>query len=183
MNDKPTEAARPADQVGRALFTLAKALAIVGGILCCIMAVVVTVSVTGRYLFSAPIPGDYDVVGIIAGGAVFCFLPYCQMTRGNVLVDFFTEGLGSRSKAALDAFGALLYLAIAILFTWRLYYGMLELRDSNQVLASFNFFRWWTVPFNLACMGVLIAVIAYTLIQNIDTIRTGEQAGTQPTGD
>lgn len=166
--------ARPTDPVGRVLFKVSKALAVFGGMLCCVIAAMVTVSVTGRYLFSAPIPGDYDIVGIISGCAVFCFLPYCQMIRGNVVVDFFTNNLGLRAKAVLEAFGSLLYLAIAMMFTWRLYYGALELRDAHQVLAAFNFFRWWTVPLNILCMFVLLATIAYSLIQDIVAAKTGQ---------
>ena len=98
---------RPTDPVGRVLFDVSRALAIFGGFLCCGMAVMVTVSVTGRYLFSAPVPGDYDLVGIIAGAAVFAFLPYCQLTRSNVVVDFFTTNVGTRGKAVLDAIGSL----------------------------------------------------------------------------
>lgn len=173
MPEPASGVARPTDPVGRALFTVSKTLAIFGGMLCCVIAVLVTVSVTGRYLISAPVPGDYDIVGIISGCAVFCFLPYCQMIRGNVVVDFFTNGLGLRAKAVLEAIGSLLYLAIAALFTWRLYHGALELRDTNQLLAAFNFYRWWTVPLNIFCMIVLLATIAYSLLQDFGAARTG----------
>ena len=108
-----------------------KALAIFGGVLCCIMAAIVTVSVTGRYLFAAPIPGDYDIVAILCGCAVFAFLPYCQMMRGNVVVDFFTDASSRERKPCSMRSATLLYLAVAILFTWRLYYGVLELRHSG----------------------------------------------------
>jgi TRAP-type C4-dicarboxylate transport system permease small subunit len=173
MAESTPDATRPADPAGRALFAISRALAVIGGLLACVVAVLVSVSVTGRYLFSAPIPGDYDVVGIISGCAVFCFLPYCQMIRGNVAVDFFTNGLPVRGKAALDAFGSLLYLVIAALFTWRLYHGAVELHDSNAVLAAFNFFRWWTVPLNIVCMAVLLATIAYSLLCDIRAASTG----------
>ncbi|MBM3526742.1 MAG: TRAP transporter small permease [Alphaproteobacteria bacterium] len=173
MAESTSNAARPTDPVGRALYSVVTAMAIFGGILCTVIAVMVTVSVTGRYLFSAPIPGDYDIVGIIAGCAIFAFLPYCQMIRGNVMVDFFTNGLAPRARIALDAFGSLLYLIIAILFTWRLHYGAFELYETNQQIAAFSFYRWWTLPLNILCMFVLIAVVAYTLVQDIKNLRSG----------
>lgn len=173
MSNDPGEAVRPTDAVGRLLFGAAKALAVFGGGLCCLMAAMVTVSVSGRYLFSAPIPGDYDLLAILSGCAAFAFLPYCQMTRGNVVVDFFTTNTSPRAKAVLDAVGTMLYLMVAILFAWRLYYGGLELRANAEVLANFNFYRWWTVPFDLVCMAVLIAAIAYTLVRDIDDARSG----------
>lgn len=176
MADHARDGSRPTDPVGRALFVLTRLLAILGGILACGMAIMVTVSVIGRYLFSTPIPGDYDLVGIISGCAVFAFLPYCQLTRSNVVVDFFTTGVGARGKAFLDAIGSLLYLVVAAIFTWRMYYGMLEFRANNEQIAAFGFYRWSTIPLNLVCMIVLIAVIAYTLARDIRDIKTARQS-------
>jgi TRAP-type C4-dicarboxylate transport system permease small subunit len=171
MAERASDGTRPTDPVGRALFGIARILAVMGGVLISITAVMVTVSVTGRYLIDAPIPGDYDLIAIICGCAVFAFLPYCQMIRGNVVVDFFTTDISAVSKAVLDAFGSLLYLLIAILFTWRFVYGGLELWKSGEVLANFNFYRWWTVPFDLFCMGILILVVAYTLARDVGDAR------------
>jgi TRAP-type C4-dicarboxylate transport system permease small subunit len=166
-------AARPAGSAARALLATARVLAVIGGLLSCAMAAIVTVSVIGRYLFHRPIPGDYDIVGILCGCAIFAFLPYCQLQRGNVLADFFTARAPARVKASLDAAGALIYLAAAVLLTWRLYYGALEMRQSAEVIAAFNFYRWWTIPFDLFCMVVLILAIAYTLAQDLAAARTG----------
>ena len=88
---------RPMRPAGRSA-SLANVLAIFGGILSCAMAAVVTVSVGGRYLLSAPINGDYDIVGILCGCAIFAFLPYCQLNRGNVLADFFTQKASPRPR-------------------------------------------------------------------------------------
>src|SRR5262249_22859771 len=176
MADQFDQVPRLLGAAGRALYRAARLLAIFGGLLSCIMAAVVTVSVIGRYLLSRPIPGDYDIVGILCGCAIFAFLPYCQLRRGNVLADFFTQKASARVKSALDASGNLLFLAAAILFTWRLYYGMLEMRDSAEQIASFAFFRWWTVPFDLLCMVVLIFAILYTFLQDLADARTGRLA-------
>lgn len=176
MSERADHLPLPGDPFGRGLYRLCVALAIFGGFLACFMAILVTVSVTGRYLISAPVPGDYDLVGIISGCAVFAFLPYCQLVRGNVVVDFFTTKVPTRGKALLDTMGTLFYLVIAIVFTWRMYFGMLEMRANNEVIAAFNFFRWWTIPLNLICMVVLIVVIFYTLTRDVRDVRTGQQS-------
>jgi TRAP-type C4-dicarboxylate transport system permease small subunit len=162
---------RPAGPVGRALHGIASLLAIFGGVLSCAMATLVTVSVIGRYLLSWPVPGDYDLVGILCGCAIFAFLPYCQLRRGNVIADFFTQRASARFKFALDAFGNILFLAACVMFTWRLYFGMLEMRQSQEQIAAFAFYRWWTIPFDLFCMAVLIGAVLYTLLQDISGAR------------
>jgi TRAP-type C4-dicarboxylate transport system permease small subunit len=168
--------ARPSSGFGRALYRTADILAILGGILSFIMAALVTISVAGRYLLSAPVPGDYDIVGILCGCAIFAFLPYCQLHRGNVLADFFTQKASAPVKAGLDAFGNVLFLVAIVMFTWRLYYGMLEMRQSSEQIAMFSFYRWWTMPFDLFCMIVLICAIFYTLLQDIAGARSGQAA-------
>jgi TRAP-type C4-dicarboxylate transport system permease small subunit len=140
------------------------------------MAAIVTVSVIGRYLVSSPVPGDYDIIGILCGCAIFAFLPYCQLRRGNVFVDFFTAKASPRVKAVLEAAGSAIYLAAAGMFTWRLYYGMLELRASSEVIAAFNFYRWWTLPFDIFCMIVLILAIAHTFVRDLADARSGRAA-------
>ncbi|MDA1326509.1 MAG: TRAP transporter small permease [Proteobacteria bacterium] len=168
--------ARPADRVGRALYRVSDILAVIGGLLCCVMATLVTVSVTGRYLFASPVPGDYDLLGILGGCAIFAFLPYCQIKRGNIVVDFFTTGVSPRGRSMLDGIGSALYLFIAVLFTWRLYFGAIELYETSEVLAVINFYRWWTLPFSLFCMVVLIAVIAYSFFRDIGDVRNADAA-------
>ena len=140
------------------------------------MAALVTISVGGRYLFSAPISGDYDLVGILCGCAIFSFLPYCQLKRGNVLADFFTQKASPRTKAALDAMGNLFFLLAAIMFTWRLYYGTLEMKASSEQIAAFAFYRWWTMPFDIFCMIVLIFAIAYSLLEDVAGAKAGHAA-------
>lgn len=176
MSEQQRDDSRPTDPVGRVLFEVSRALAIFGGFLCCFMALMVTVSVSGRYLFSAPVPGDYDFIGIIAETAVFAFLPYCQLMRRNVVVDFFTTAMSAHGKAVLDAIGSLLYLLIAVTYTWRMYFGMLEFRANNEQIAAFTFYRWTTIPLNILCMIVLIVVIAYTLARDIDDVRTDHES-------
>jgi TRAP-type C4-dicarboxylate transport system permease small subunit len=173
MAESASVTAQPTDPVGRALHSIAKALAIFGGLLSCAMATVVTISVGGRYLLSAPINGDYDIIGILCGCAIFSFLPYCQLKRGNVLADFFTQSAPPQFKSALDAAGNALYLATAMMFTWRLYHGALEMRQSAEQIAAFAFYRWWTIPFDIFCMIVLIVSILYTFSQDLTAARTG----------
>jgi TRAP-type C4-dicarboxylate transport system permease small subunit len=168
-----SETARPTDPAGRLLFSIARILALLGGLLCCAMAAIVTVSVAGRYLLSSPIPGDYDIVGILSGCAIFAFLPYCQLVRGNIIVDFFTTKASPRFRTTLDAIGTLIYLAAMVMFAWRLFAGMQEFQHSGEVIAAYNFYRWWTLPFELACAIVLILVIAYTFTRDFADLKTG----------
>lgn len=69
---------------------LCRWLAMLGGLVLMTMMLMTVASVTRRGLLGAPIPGDYEMVELASAIVISCFLPWCQISGGNVLVDFFT---------------------------------------------------------------------------------------------
>ena len=70
-----------------------------------------------------------------------------------------------------------MFLAAASMFTWRLYYGTLEMRRSAEQIAAFRFYRWWTMPFDIFCMIVLVGAILHTLVRDVTRVRVGGTPG------
>ena len=89
-------------------------------------------SIVGRTALSRPILGDYELVemGIAIAGSLF--LPYCQATRGHIIVDVFTLRAGPRIAGALDRFGALLMAAMFLALAWRTIVGGLDIAASGE---------------------------------------------------
>lgn len=164
---------RPVGRVGRVLFRLSEGLAIVGGVVVGAMAIVITVNIIGRAAFSASIAGIVDLIEIATCTAVFAFLPYCQMTRSNVIVDFIMSAAPTRAKTACDAAGAFLYLLVGALLTWRLVLGGVDMHRYNEVTSTLGFPRWMSFPYAALCMLLLLAVIAYTIARSIAETRAG----------
>ena len=110
-------------------------MAMAGGILMIGIVAVTVFSVLGRYLFNAPIPGDYEITELACGVAVFAFFPYCYMRNGNIVVEFFTGRMRERYRAALDTAHNLVFAAVAALITWRLFVGGVhKFEDSETTL-------------------------------------------------
>lgn len=162
---------RPTDRVGRALFVLTRVFALTGGLVLGAMAVLTTVSVTGRYFFNAPVLGDVELIAIGTGVGVFLFLPHCQLVRENVLVDFFLGPAPFRVKAFFDTVGNLLYSAIMVLMTWRMFYGGIGLYEVEEVTMILEIPRWWTFPAALVCLVLLVAVCVYTFARSMAEMR------------
>lgn len=173
MSDTSSENARPADPVGRVLYAIARWLAIFGGVVLCAMALLTTVSVTGRSLFNNPISGDFELVAIGTGLAVFAFLPWCQLVRGNVLVDFFMSATPPRARIFADVIGGIVFLAIAALLAWRMIFGGLDMYEYNELSMTINFPRWTTFPPSFVMMSFLVVVIAYTIGRSLAELRAG----------
>ena len=164
---------RPTDPVGRALYGIARWLAILGGVLLAAMALLTAVSIAGRAAFSAPVPGDFELVAIGTGIAVFAFLPWCQLTRGNVIVDFFMDRAPVRAKALCDALGGILYVALGALLTWRMVFGGIDMHRYAELSLTLNFPRWTTFPVSVLLLAFLIAVTAYTVYRSFGEMRAG----------
>jgi TRAP-type C4-dicarboxylate transport system permease small subunit len=173
MAEGPQTDTRPTDTVGRVLYAIARVLAICGGILLCVMALLTTLSVTGRSAFSMPVPGDFELVAIGTGLAVFAFLPWCQLTRGNVLVDFFMTRAPVRAKTVCDVLGGAFYLIIAIVLTWRMIFGGLDMYNYAEKSMTINFPRWTTFPPSILMMAFLVVVIVYTIWRSVQETRAG----------
>lgn len=159
--------------MGRVLFSISRTLALAGGCVLALMAAMTAVSVTGRSFFRAPIPGDFELIEIGLGVAVFSFLPYCQLVRGNVLVDFFMERAPVRAKAFFDAIGNLVFSLIVALLLWRHSLGAVDMYRVGETTMILQVPRWWTFPAAVLCLALLLAVCLYTLWRDIREIRTG----------
>lgn len=121
---------------------LAKLCAILAGVLLTVITLMTCVSLLGRNFFGMTLAGDFELTGVATGAAVALFLPWCQLRRGNIIVDFFTAKASPRTIAGLDRFGALL-LGLAIgLMAWRAVLGGLNAWRSNSGTMMLGFPEW-----------------------------------------
>lgn len=104
---------------------VAEAVALIGGALLVGLATMVVVSVTLRsdLVGGAGVPGDFELVQMATAVAAFCFLPLCQLRRGNIFVDTFTLKLPRRWRDGLDALWDVVYGLAMALIAWRLGVG------------------------------------------------------------
>ena len=100
-------------------------VALVGGALLIALATMVVVSVTLRsdLVGAAGVPGDFELVQMATAIAAFCFLPYCQLKRGNIFVDTFTLKLPQSWQRGIDAMWDVVYALVMALIAWRLGVG------------------------------------------------------------
>jgi TRAP-type C4-dicarboxylate transport system permease small subunit len=138
---------------------LAKTCAILAGVMLTVITLMVCVSLIGRNTTGWTLVGDFELAGFAAGAAIALFLPWCQATRGNIIVDFFTARAGERTVAALDRFGAALLGAVMVLLTWRTTLGGLNAWTSQSGSMMLGFPEWVVYAFTVPPFA-LTAVIA-----------------------
>ena len=139
---------------------------IIGGICLTAAGLLTVVSVMGRYFINAPIPGDFELVEMACAVAVFSFLPYCQLRKGNVMVDFFTHKAAPRTKGVLDSVSAIVYSVITVLLTWRLWVGGFDFLYTNEQTVILQIPRAYVFVFIMPSMALLVVVTFYTIWQH-----------------
>ncbi|MEO1160109.1 MAG: TRAP transporter small permease [Pseudomonadota bacterium] len=152
-------------RVARSVEWLCGAFAVAGGFVLCVIAMTTVVSVLGRKFFGGAITGDFEIVEIGCAVAVSLFLPYCQLHKGNVIVDFFTLKASLATQRRLDALGCVLLTLVAMLMTWRLGAGGISLYSSNDQTMVLQVGTWWAFLVVVPSMALLSAVGILTTIQ------------------
>ena len=150
---------------------LTRTVAMAGGLLLIGVMAMTVISVLGRYLFNAPIPGDYEMTELACGVAVFAFFPYGHLKNANIVVEFFTARLHPRLKTALDTVHSLAFTVVAGLVAWRLFVGgMHKLRDGETTL-FLGIPIHWGYFLALLGAGLLTAVCVWVFSRYLHVFR------------
>jgi TRAP-type C4-dicarboxylate transport system permease small subunit len=169
MNETDAFAPRKLPRAPALLETTAKSLALAGGAVALAVAGVVVASILGRWLFSAPIPGDFEVVQIGTAIAVFAFLPFCQAVRGNIVVETFTVRLPARLRRRADAISDGIYAAAMALVAACLTRGTLDTFSSGEVSMVLRIPVWPGIAFGALCsafVAIVSLATAYRILQS-----------------
>ena len=149
---------------GAWLHRLSAWFAIGGGLMLAAMVLLVVVSVLGRALFLRPVPGDFEIVGLGTGIAIFLFLPYCYLQRGNVAVDIFVRNLPAGVQRATDSLAAIVFALVGGLFAWRMLFGLFDTYRYEDISMIVGVPIWWVYPFAVASFALLCLSAAYTAV-------------------
>ncbi len=131
----------------KTLEQLAKFCAIVAGVLLTLITLSTCLNIIGRETIGRTAPGDFELVGVAAGAAIALFMPWCQFTKNNIIVDFFTAKCTDATNAMLDRFGALLMALIFAVLTWRTTLGGLNSWTTQTTTMMMGFPEWIVYTF------------------------------------
>ncbi|MBI1904630.1 MAG: TRAP transporter small permease [Rhodocyclales bacterium] len=158
---------RPAGVLGRALDLSCRAFALGGGMVLAGMALMSVASIIGRAALNKPVTGDFELVQMGCAISVTMFLPFCQMMRGHIIVDFFTTNMPARVVTMLDALAAAVLAAVAFLIAWRLTLGLLDLRGSGDSSMILRVPTWYAYVPMVPSFVLLGLAALYTALMNL----------------
>jgi len=144
------------------IYRLSRWTAVVGGTVLVALMLMVVASVAGRALIGVglgPVPGDFELVEVGVGIAVFFFLPWCYLSGGHATVDLLYLHTPRWAQRSIDTLSDVLMLLVWLVLTWKLGEGTLEKREYLETTFILQMPVWWAYAFCL--VGALIGCLAY----------------------
>lgn len=144
--------------VGQLLFRASKVSAIMGSLTFVAIVIMSIISIVGRKLIAAPVPGDVEMLQMAAAFASASFFAYCHLNGGDVKVDFFTAKASPTTLHRLDAFGSLLVGLFGALITWRAGVGAWAIKEAGETSMILGWPVW--IAQMLMVPGFLLMALA-----------------------
>jgi len=138
-----TPVAHPTGIVGKLIEYACVLMAMLAGLMFCAEMVMSAVSVLMRVVLGKGVPGDFELVQMLSAMGIAMCLPYCQFRKGHVFVDFFTLWASEGLKRVLDAFAALVLAGTSFLLAWRIWEGMMDMREFGEASMVISLPIWW----------------------------------------
>jgi len=152
---------------------LTEGWALLGGALLMGIVLMNAYSIGSDILISKPFSGDFELTEVGIAVAAFCFLPYCQMTGSNVTADLFTAKAGPFQLMLMRLFAGFVALGFSSLLLWRMWDGLADYREYEEVTGILSFPLW--IAF-IPCLMSLALLVASCLMTIIDIFGTRKRA-------
>ena len=139
---------------------LCRAFGVVGAAVALITGLLTTLSVIMRAGWSQPIPGDVEMTQMGIAFAISLCLPFCQLQKANIIVDFFTQSTSTKTRQSLDAMGNLLLIVLYWLLAWRTSVGAMSVREAGETTMIISLPMWWAY----ACLAPGLALAGWVAL-------------------
>ncbi|MAC76970.1 MAG: hypothetical protein CML66_02800 [Rhodobacteraceae bacterium] len=149
---------------------IARGMALMGGLALLALVVMTCVSITGRALIPLglqPVKGDFELMSIGMGFAVFAFLPWGIYMRGHATVDLFQRVLPGGMNRLVDLLADIGFLAVAVVMAWRLWAGMLDKRSYHETTLILQVDLWQAYAL------ALVGAVAFAVVAGVCVLRSG----------
>jgi len=84
-----------------------------------IILVLAICDICGRNFFMRPLEGVVELIGMLMVVMGFLGLGYCQLVKGNVMIDIVTSRFSERGQAIFSIFSYIICIVICSLITWQ----------------------------------------------------------------
>jgi TRAP-type transport system small permease protein len=110
---------QPAPRFRSTIMRISKGMVVISCLMLTVMLVISTADVAGRYFFTHPIDGTFEIVSmsfVICGAFA---IGYTQLVKGHIAINILTDRLKPRAQKILLIISHTISLAVCILVAWQ----------------------------------------------------------------
>lgn len=152
---------------GNFLLSLSRLMAIIGGLIFVFLVLMSVVSIVGRKTFDWVVPGDVEMLQMLAASASASFFPYCHLLHGDIKVDFFTHKMKQETLWVIDAFGSLLVGLFGGLVAWRSWAGAMTVKEAGETSMILAWPVWIPQAFMVPGFALLAVAGVYMFVHQL----------------
>ncbi len=130
------------------------------------MLVLIVADVIGIKILSRPVPGGIEIISFLAVVAIAGAVPFTQVMKGHVAVDFIVEKFPRRSKLVIDAIMVFFSICLMVLLTYYSFKYAGKLRSTGEVSMTQK------IPFYPFVYGMAVCFLALLLVLIMDFIKS-----------
>jgi TRAP-type C4-dicarboxylate transport system permease small subunit len=149
----------------RAVLWISRVMAVISAVVLGIMMVNTVADVCGRYFFTSPIDGTYELVGIMLIIAACFGLGYCQLNKANIRITVLSDLLPPRGQSIVNLISYIICAIGSGVICWQGWLRMYEymFKGIGSTSATLNLPLWpfmlaLSVGFGWVCLIFLIDV-------------------------
>lgn len=142
---------------------ISKWMSVIACIFLAVMVLIVTLDVAGRDIFTLPIRGAFELVGLFLILASTWGLGYCQLKKGHIRIPLFYDMFPRKVRLALDILAYFICLVSAGLLSWQMLRMAVEYltRDNGGLTSTlaipfFPFMLALAIGFGWMCVILLL---------------------------
>jgi TRAP-type C4-dicarboxylate transport system permease small subunit len=120
--------------------------------------------------FRMPIPGTYDLVGLLGSLVISFSLGYTSIQKGHIAVEFLFDKLPGRARSVIGAVNELVGALFFIILGWQSFIYAFRLKMSGEVSPTIQ------VPTYPFVLGIALSCVLLSLILALNFIREARGA-------
>lgn len=122
--------------------------------------------------FRHPIPGTYEIVGLLGTVVISFSLAYTTAQKGHIAVEFVVQRFTRKTQNIIDSTNDLLSLILFAIITWQSTLYGFDLKQSGEVSLTVQFpIHPFVFGISLGC-GMVCLVLAMDLYKSFRRLRS-----------
>lgn len=147
----------------KAITGISSAFNIIASAALVLMMVLSCADIFMRYLFSRPITGTYDIVGL-SGAVLAAFsMPYTMLKKGHVAVEILIQSLSRGKQLLIETFSHLLGISLFLVLVWQAIGLSRDMKAAGEVTPTLHL-AFYPIVY---CMALCFFFLSLAIVVNL----------------